>query len=175
VKDATDPDNECPSSLASTCGTTGWCKAGACEYHPSGTVCAAGSCSGSTQTLADTCSGTGTCTDNGTVSCGAGYVCASGACQSCSDGLKNGAETDVDCGGSGGCGKCQNGKKCTLPNDCSSGSCVDGYCCNTACSGTCQACNLPGYYGSCSPIPNGQDPADECPGQKTCNGASGCT
>lgn len=175
VKDATDPDNECPNTLSTTCGTTGMCKAGACEYHAAGTVCAAGSCSGSTQTLADTCNGSGTCVDNGTASCGAGYVCSGAACQSCSHGFKNGAEVDVDCGGSGGCPKCATGKKCTLAADCTSGNCVDGYCCNTACTGTCQSCGLAGYYGTCSPIANGVDPADECPGQKTCNGAGGCT
>lgn len=176
VTDNTDPDNECPNALPQTCLTTGVCKAGACEYHAAGTQCAAGSCSGSTQTLADTCSGSGACVDNGTVSCGAGYVCSGAACQSCADGFKNGAEVDVDCGGAGGCPKCSVGKKCTVAADCASNNCVDGYCCSTACSGLCVSCGLVGYYGTCTPIPNGSDPIDECAGpQKTCNGAGGCT
>ena len=41
---------------------------------------------------------------------------------------------------------------------CQSGPCVDGVCCNQACSGSCQACNLPGTVGQCTPIPGGQDP-----------------
>ena len=53
----------------------------------------------------------------------------------CSDGLRNGNETDVDCGGS--CGStCGIGKICSSNPDCSSGNCSAGVCaaplCNTA-------------------------------------------
>src|SRR5262249_30824011 len=42
---------------------------------------------------------------------------------------------------------------CTLPQDCSSGlSCVDNVCCDTACTGTCQACDLPGSVGTCTTV-----------------------
>lgn len=44
----------------------------------------------------------------------------------CSDGSKDGNETDVDCGGS--CGACANGKQCLLSSDCQNGSCVAGIC-----------------------------------------------
>ncbi len=91
-----------------------------------------------------------------------------------------------------------NGAPCLAPNDCKSGVCVDGVCCLSACSGICQACNLPGSEGGCAPIPVGQDPAEECAGfpcsgyfagwsalqcfasqdvpaqTASCNGASGC-
>jgi hypothetical protein len=40
--------------------------------------------------------------------------------------------------------------------------CVDGYCCNSACSGTCEACNLGGSEGTCTNIPSGLDPNKEC-------------
>ena len=175
VTTGTDPDNECPTTSAATCGTTGMCGNGACQYHPAGTQCTTATCSASTEYPADTCNGSGTCVDNGSITCGAGYICSGGKCQTCSDGLKNGTETDIDCGGGGSCAKCTNGKKCTVANDCSSNQCVDGYCCNTTCTGTCMACNLVGNYGTCSPIPINQDPLDECPGQKTCNGSGGCT
>ena len=55
------------------------------------------------------------------------------------------------------------GETCTVPNDCKSGSCADGVCCESACSGKCEACNLPGKGGKCEPIPDGEDPANECP------------
>ncbi len=42
----------------------------------------------------------------------------------CANGVKDGTETDVDCGGSG-CSKCANGKTCTLASDCASGNCAD--------------------------------------------------
>ena len=51
----------------------------------------------------------------------------------CSDGLKNGSETAVDCGGSA-CPKCGNGATCLVNADCLSNACVGG---------TCQATVLP--------------------------------
>jgi plastocyanin len=47
---------------------------------------------------------------------------------SCSDGLKNGVETDVDCGGSGICARCATGKACAVNADCFSGTCSGGLC-----------------------------------------------
>lgn len=44
----------------------------------------------------------------------------------CSDGVKGGAETDVDCGGP--CLPCDDGGECHLHMDCMSGSCVAGIC-----------------------------------------------
>jgi cysteine-rich repeat protein len=45
----------------------------------------------------------------------------------CSDAFKNGAETDVDCGGPT-CNKCELAKQCLVPGDCLSGSCINGKC-----------------------------------------------
>ncbi|MCD6497051.1 MAG: hypothetical protein J7M25_01960, partial [Deltaproteobacteria bacterium] len=45
----------------------------------------------------------------------------------CSNGVKDGTETDVDCGGSD-CDPCDNGKACVGASDCVSGSCVNGVC-----------------------------------------------
>jgi hypothetical protein len=44
---------------------------------------------------------------------------------SCSDGVLNGDETDIDCGGS--CGPCAVGR-CAANTDCTGGTCVAGYC-----------------------------------------------
>jgi hypothetical protein len=52
---------------------------------------------------------------------------------------------------------------------------VDGVCCNGNCANQCQACNLAGNLGTCSNIPNGADPANECAGASTCNGSGSCT
>ncbi|MEZ4297276.1 MAG: hypothetical protein R3B70_20095, partial [Polyangiaceae bacterium] len=52
---------------------------------------------------------------------------------------------------------------------------IDGVCCSTTCTGTCKACNLAGSQGTCTNIPNGQDPANECIGVTTCDGAGACT
>jgi hypothetical protein len=48
---------------------------------------------------------------------------------------------------------------------CATGQCVDGYCCNTTCDGSCNACAqaLTGApNGSCAPVRAGMDPKDDC-------------
>ncbi|MEO0325080.1 MAG: hypothetical protein AAF447_19125, partial [Myxococcota bacterium] len=45
---------------------------------------------------------------------------------SCSDGIRNGDEADVDCGGS--CETCANGARCGGASDCRSERCVDAEC-----------------------------------------------
>ncbi|MEL6339931.1 MAG: MopE-related protein [Myxococcota bacterium] len=57
------------------------------------------------------------------------------------------------------------GESCENPGDCSSGFCVDGVCCQSACNGTCEACSagLTGESdGTCAAVTSGTDPADEC-------------
>lgn len=74
-----------------------------------------------------------------------------------------------------------NPKTCQTNDGCSSGFCIDGYCCNTACSGQCEACNLPGSLGACSPVtgaPHGNRPACTTDGSVcggTCDGQSRVT
>jgi hypothetical protein len=54
-------------------------------------------------------------------------LCTPPGTPTCSDGVKNGSETDVDCGGS--CStKCQNGKVCAGNVDCVSSLCSGGIC-----------------------------------------------
>jgi hypothetical protein len=53
--------------------------------------------------------------------------CPSGP--TCTDGITNGSETDVDCGGT--CPRCATGKTCASRDDCASARCA---------SGTCQTC-----------------------------------
>lgn len=58
--------------------------------------------------------------------CGNGY-CAGGVCAPlpCVNGVRDGAETDVDCGG-GTCRKCAGGRHCQSDGDCFSGRCDPG-------------------------------------------------
>jgi len=83
-----------------------------------------------------------------------------GTCHNCADGVKNGDETDVDCGGAD-CNPCTQGQGCETVQHCKAGLyCADGICCNTACTTACLACNLPNSVGTCSFIPKyGEDPS----------------
>jgi MYXO-CTERM domain-containing protein len=78
------------------------------------------------------------------------------------------------------------GGTCTAAEECAAGSCVDGVCCNQACTGLCQACSAAkkgvGPDGTCAPILKGLDPDAECANQGAascgtngaCNGSGAC-
>jgi len=51
---------------------------------------------------------------------------------------------------------------CATGADCLSGHCVDGVCCESACTGACQTCNQAAALGTCAPIPAGMEPGAEC-------------
>ena len=67
------------------------------------------------------------------------------------------------------------GTGCSSNSECCTGHCVDGYCCNSACTGTCQRCDgYDGPAGTCHNIGSGHDPDNECPlGSWSCY--TGCT
>lgn len=61
-------------------------------------------------------------------------------------------------------------KTCTTTTDCGGGPCVDGYCCDRACTETCYGCKVPGREGFCSPI----DAAPPTGPGKTCSPYAKC-
>ncbi len=64
------------------------------------------------------------CNQNGGEVCDGAGMCVG---PSCTDGVKNGTETGIDCGGS--CAtKCANGGGCTVDGDCTSGTCTGNVC-----------------------------------------------
>jgi hypothetical protein len=66
------------------------------------------------------------------------------------------------------------GASCTSSVSCDSGHCVDGVCCESACTFICHACNLPGNLGSCLEVPDGTFCLDNdlCNGPETCQNGS---
>jgi hypothetical protein len=108
-----------------------------------------------------TCSADSEC---GTGACADGFCCNARCDQSCMDCNLAGSEgecgpvpagqtdelCDGVCDGTGLC-KRRNGLTCAEAGDCDSGFCVDGVCCNSACSGVCDSCALAGLEGTCSP------------------------
>jgi hypothetical protein len=91
---------------------------------------------------------------------------------------------DGSCDAAGACVKSL-GAACNANSDCPSGFCVDGVCCNTACRGECQACDVQGSRGVCSNVPyylpdklferNGSEGSCDLPtAGARCNGAGKC-
>jgi GH25 family lysozyme M1 (1,4-beta-N-acetylmuramidase)/predicted alpha/beta superfamily hydrolase len=114
----------------------------ACVECVVGSDCQSGICSGGVCALAcpaDQVNCGGSCRDTSTDSancgacghvCPAGNSCVSGQClvaSSCVDGVKNGKETGVDCGGSA-CPACASGSTCIVSRDCQSHVCLGNLC-----------------------------------------------
>jgi hypothetical protein len=97
----------------------------------------------------------------------AGAVGTGGAAgASCTDGVKNGAESAIDCGG-GTCPRCATGMACKSPPDCVTDSCTAGLCQAASCT---------------DGIKNGTESAIDCGGAcakcaygSTCTVAADCT
>jgi len=98
--------------------------------------------------------------------------CESGVCNiakqlceaaTCKDGVKNAAETDIDCGGS--CPKCDQGKKCKIAGDCASGVCKD--------TGKGLECQAPSNTDG---VKNGNETGIDCggTGNPKCPDGQGC-
>ncbi len=77
------------------------------------------------------------------------------------------------------------GEACAENRLCTSGYCADSVCCNTACTGPCEACTTmkkgSGANGSCGPVAANTDPRERCmPGTGVCaadgmcDGAGSC-
>ncbi len=79
----------------------------------------------------------------------------------------------LNCNGAGACLLPQ-GSACSGAGQCNSGlSCVDGVCCGSSACGTCQACNLPGSEGTCTPHSFEDDPGT-CDNDCTVCSAGSC-
>jgi hypothetical protein len=175
AREHTNPNAKCVKEDVTTCGLTGECDgAGACAKYPAGagcgptgsTTCDAGVVKG------QTCDGLGSCRIDMTgTSCAPG-ACKDGACAwTCGD--------DSGCASTAWCdaGLCRAkgipGQKCAAHGQCASGHCADGVCCNVACTGSCEACDVEGTRGTCTPVsgtPHMGHPA--CPAADPSNACS---
>ncbi len=153
------------------------------------------------------CDGNGVCKLSNGQACGVGSQCASGncmdyvccdnacqgTCMTCSLAGKKGTcsyvqagQTDGNattpcsggkvCDGKGSC-RVAPGQPCKLASDCSTGFCVDGVCCKTACAAACWTCAIPGTGGACTALPAGSTDlkaTTPCLGKQACDGAGKC-
>jgi hypothetical protein len=114
-------------------------------------------------TSTDYCASNGMCTagkaQGAACNVAAGGDCESAPCRECAPGICNG----------GVCSACMQNSDCTTAG---ATFCVDKVCCDMACEGECQACDVAGHTGTCSPVtgaPHGTRTA--CSGTGTCGGA----
>ncbi|RAL20323.1 hypothetical protein DL240_17225 [Lujinxingia litoralis] len=82
----------------------------------------------------------------------------------CDDGVQNGDESDVDCGGTE-CGACEPGESCVFSDDCATGYCTGGVCVDESCEnvscGDEEACYRGVCYLSCEES-DACDPSSRC-------------
>lgn len=111
-----------------------------------------------------------------------GYACnaAGDACRvDC--GNKSHCTGTFECVGTECANDLANGAFCgTNDKACKSGKCVDQTCCDTACSGLCESCNLTGSAGTCTAVSAGNDPDGDCKVKSaacngSCDGAKACS
>jgi len=169
---ACDPLGACKLKNGQTCSAGSECASGACVD---------GYCCGSACNKAcEVCNVTpGTCTPSPKGS-GGRTSCGVGSCDGVQRVCSTTCTTDADCSASGFCsaGTCvatsAQGAACTRDRQCTTGSCRDGFCCNSGCSGACETCaKVKGASadGTCTPLPASTKPA-ACGGY-ACTGTSG--
>ena len=177
----------CPSEVVAMAGITCNAQVGVCDVaevcdginptcpadavRPNTHMCGSASCTGGVETAAVNCNGTDKTCPSGMMTNCSPYICGASAClSSCVD--------DDDCASSAYCaaGSCvaklANGTACSTGTQCTSGICADGVCCDGACTAQCEACNVSGSLGTCSPVTGtpvtGRTP---CAGTGTCGGS----
>ncbi len=177
VEDATD----LPADDANPCTKEGCSSGTPIDHEPlaDGTSCgnpascdpAAGG--GYESTPHDACAA-GACGGQAHVPCGL-YKCNGTACKvACADSNDCISGTYCDAGTNTCKLVADTGNPCSANAQCSSNFCVDGLCCNSACTGFCERCNDAGSLGLCIPTQSGQDPDNECAGADACNGQGAC-
>ncbi|MHB8873286.1 MAG: hypothetical protein ACYC8T_06335, partial [Myxococcaceae bacterium] len=165
-------------TTTSACLADAECSSGSCSNG----VCCASDCRNQPCRSCSTAGGLGSCLPlswgdpggcpvSALYACRADGVCASGPCADDRD-----CKAAGYCAGISGCvARLAAGGSCGRDRECIAGlQCIDGVCCTGGCDGGCQACNLAGSRGACTPIPARQDPAGECGGTRSCSGALAC-
>ena len=183
----------------STCGKCGTdkactspsdCTSGVCTSN----VCQAASCTDNVKNDGETdidCGGSSCSACADSKACTSPSDCTSEVCDAtthtcsaatCADSVKNGDETDADCGGS--CpNKCSDSKSCTQAGDCTSGHCVSDVCVECAqasdcTSGVCDAITHTCSAASCTDnVKNGDETGIDCGGScpAKCADGQACT
>lgn len=153
------PLGSCVARFAngSDCDIDSQCVSGVCDSG----VCCDRSCVGACESCRFA-GHLGTCTPfdgppNEANACG-GFVCSEGECLSgCLDDAD--CEDGASCAGDGTCETRRgSGAPCSRGDQCNSGFCKSGVCCESACSGLCETCNRAGSEGLCTRMTARENP-----------------
>lgn len=109
------------------------------------------------------CKGNADCTSGVCADTGKGKQCQPPACD---DVVKNGSESDVDCGGDK-CAKCADGKACKVRGDCASDVCTGGKCITPVCDDLAK-------NGTETDVDCGGPGCDGCATGQTCTTGTDC-
>jgi hypothetical protein len=173
----------CTTACAGGCQT---CSApgtvGSCVERAAGSECMPGVCANGSIIGTSLCDGQGVCR------AGPAIICAPYGCDPVTNQCEASCQSDSDCLGGRPChnGVCGDPYRdpCLTNEECASGFCTDGVCCNSACAGPCLSCALPGHVGACTAVGVGTvDPHAACVDQGpascgqdgTCDGQGGCS
>jgi hypothetical protein len=184
----------CKLKLGQACNLSTSCASGFCADG----VCCNKACSGG----CDRCDATGSCNIVTAGTAGENPTCGGFVCDGVNPGCPGSCTNDGDCADGQFCaanGVCTprkgNGIACNPAVDCkdpacsecTGAACVDGVCCDTTCTGLCQACAAAlkqgGPDGKCGPAKEGTNPHnDTCPSDPLvpcgpdgkCSGSGGC-
>lgn len=158
-------------SNGGACSENGQCASGFCASG----VCCNSACTGACETCTAT-GNEGRCTPlpeaSMVATCG-DYACdgVNGSCPSTCTSQRQ-CTSGRYCNANGACVQLKpSGAACQSSPECGSGFCADGVCCNTACTGSCDRCNLTGQEGTCTPAPANDPGSPACGGSVVCNGS----
>ena len=152
-------DSDCAGRAGPACTASGLCVACTANKHCTGTAAAC-----------DT-------TTNQCVGCVTRSDCAA------VKGKDDPGFCDGTCDSAGACKKKQ-GQTCQKVADCADGiPCADGYCCDKACGGSCQACNVATSLGTCTTLAANEQPHEGHPActatdpgcAGSCQGSAACS
>ena len=176
-----DPHMLCRKDSPETCGQSGVCNGqGGCAKYSPDTVCKLGVCDGEFNFIPpSTCDGEGTCQAATSISCSPSRCMGTQCIRTCTS---NDACVAGKACLNGSCGKFGPGQSCDQNAQCESNFCVDGVCCDSACTEICKTCSSPTARGKCMPAAKGATdpmcpttPASSCGTDGKCDGAGECS
>ena len=186
VKNGDETDVDCGGSCTTKCGASKSCikntdcNSGVCDSK----VCKPASCSDKIMNGDETdvdCGGSCSTNCADLKKCKVAADCASGVCNltklicdtpTCTDAVKNGNETDQDCGG-GTCPACADGKQCKASTDCTSKTC-DTSVTPSVCKAVATSCNDMTKNGLETDIDCGGGTCPSCVDGKRCKVNGDC-